>query len=411
MTSPALGLFAAVGIELEYMIVDARSLDVRAVADELLRRVGGGYDLEVELGPVAWSNELALHVVEMKTNGPASELAGLDRLFHEHAVRIDQLLEPLDARLMPTAMHPWMNPDRDLRLWPHENNAIYAAFDRIFDCRGHGWANLQSMHINLPFAGDAEFARLHAAIRVVLPLLPALAASSPIVEGAPTATLDTRMAMYATNARRVPSVSGSVIPERFYTRADYETSLLGRIYDDLAPLDPEGVLRHEWVNGRGCIARFDRDAIEIRVIDTQEYPGADIAIAGATVAALRHLIDQPGCAAWHELRLASILQATVANGDAAVIDDAEYLALLGFPGRAPATAREIWQFLIEELVAKEPATTAWQPFFTTFQRHGCLARRILAATGPAPSHERLQAVYGALCDCLRHARPFLPDAI
>ena len=39
------------------------------------------------------------------------------------------------------------------------------------------------MHVNLPFADDAQFARLHAAIRLVLPLLPALAASSPIAEG------------------------------------------------------------------------------------------------------------------------------------------------------------------------------------------------------------------------------------
>jgi hypothetical protein len=349
--------------------------------------------------------------VEIKTNGPADDLVGLGRLFHEHAVRIDQLLEPLNARLMPTAMHPWMNPERDLRLWPHENNAIYAAFDRIFDCRGHGWANLQSMHINLPFAGDAEFARLHAAIRVVLPLLPALAASSPIVDGAPTATLDTRMAMYATNARRIPSVSGNVIPERIYTRADYETVLLGRIYEDLAPLDPKGVLRHEWVNARGCIARFDRDAIEIRVVDVQECPGADIAIAGATIAAVRRLVDDRSCASCEEARLARILRTAVVDGDEAVIDDPEYLRLLGFPGHGPASARDVWQFVIEDLVPTEPGADEWEPFFTAYRRYGCLARRILAAAGPSPSRERLVAVYGAICNCLRHNRPFLPDAV
>ena len=60
------------------------------------------------------------------------------------------------------------------------------AFDRIFSCQGHGWANLQSMHINLPFADDAEFGRLHAAIRFLLPLLPGLTASSPVMDGAVT---------------------------------------------------------------------------------------------------------------------------------------------------------------------------------------------------------------------------------
>jgi hypothetical protein len=32
------------------------------------------------------------------------------------------------------------------------------------------------------------------------------------------------------------------------------------------------VLRHEWVNARGAIARFDRSAIEIRVLDVAECP-------------------------------------------------------------------------------------------------------------------------------------------
>jgi gamma-glutamyl:cysteine ligase YbdK (ATP-grasp superfamily) len=260
MTAP-LGLFEAFGVELEYMIVDADTLDVRPAADELLAAVGGGYEVEVELGPVAWSNELALHVVEIKTNGPVASLGGLGALFQEHVGRIGSLLAPLDARLLPGGMHPWMDPHAELRLWPHENNRIYATFDRIFGCRGHGWANLQSTHINLPFGDDEEFGRLHAATRLVLPILPGIAASSPFVDGAPSGLMDARLDAYRTNSARVPSVTGHVIPEPVFTRAAYEGRLLQGIYDDLAPLDPEGVLRHEWVNARGCIARFDREVL------------------------------------------------------------------------------------------------------------------------------------------------------
>ena len=83
---------------------------------------------------------------------------------------------------MPTAMHPWMDPATETVLWDDATD-VYRTYDRIYGCRGHGWANLQSMHVNLPFADDSQFARLHAAIRLVLPLLPALAASSPIAEG------------------------------------------------------------------------------------------------------------------------------------------------------------------------------------------------------------------------------------
>src|SRR5690606_3311880 len=99
-------------------------------------------------------------------------------------------LAPLGGRLMPSAMHPWMDPLTQTRLWPHENSPVYEAFNRIFGCQGHGWSNLQSMHINLPFEGDEEFGRLHAGIRLILPILPALAASSPFVEGRATGLMD-----------------------------------------------------------------------------------------------------------------------------------------------------------------------------------------------------------------------------
>ncbi len=90
----------------------------------------------------------------------------------------------------------------------------------------------------------------------------------------------------------MPSVAGAVVPEPVFTRREYEDDLLGGIYRDLAPLDPEGVLRHEWVNARGAIARFDRGAIEIRVLDVQECPAADLAVAGATIAVVRALVEE-----------------------------------------------------------------------------------------------------------------------
>jgi gamma-glutamyl:cysteine ligase YbdK (ATP-grasp superfamily) len=140
--SRSLGLFEGVGVELEYMIVDAETLSVVPAADALLSVVAGGPESEVERGSVAWSNELVLHVLEMKTNGPAPSLAGLGRDFRGEVRHANDLLESLGARLMPGGMHPWMDPALETRLWPHEYNDVYKTFDRIFGCAGHGWANL-----------------------------------------------------------------------------------------------------------------------------------------------------------------------------------------------------------------------------------------------------------------------------
>ena len=111
--SADLRLFEGYGVEIEYMIVDAHTLDVRPIADRLIEAEHGAIENEIERGAFAWSNELARHVVEIKTNGPVPRLDGLGRGFAAETARIDALLAPHGARLLPTGMHPWMDPVRD----------------------------------------------------------------------------------------------------------------------------------------------------------------------------------------------------------------------------------------------------------------------------------------------------------
>jgi len=303
---------------------------------------------------------------------------------------------------MPTAMHPWMDPERDLKLWPHENNVIYDTLHRIFDCRGHGWANLQSVHINLPFADDAEFTRLHDAIRLVLPILPALAASSPYADGRSTGWMDTRMEVYRHNADAIPSVVGRVVPERATGREDYESRILGRIYRDLAGLDPEGILKHEWINARGAIARFDRYAIEIRVLDIQESPRADVAIVGAVRSVVRALAGGrlPGWSDPDEDRLAAIFVDTAREAEEAVLEAPAYLQGLGMTASGRVRAGEVWRHLVETVVSAEPEWAEWKEPLELILDRGTLARRIERAVGEKPDRDRLAAVYRELCDGL-----------
>jgi glutamate---cysteine ligase / carboxylate-amine ligase len=408
-----LHLFEGFGIELEYMIVDRRKLDVAPVCDELMRAAAGKIVSDFEDGEIGWSNELALHVVELKTVEPAQRLEGLTEKFTDSLRRIDRLLEPLGAKLLPTAMHPWMDPQAELRLWPHDNDAIYQAFNRIFDCRGHGWANLQSMHLNLPFAEDSsrhgEFARLHAAIRVVLPILPALAASSPIFEDRISGLLDTRLDVYRRNARRVPIVSGRVIPEDVGTREEYEREILEPIYRDMQPHDPEGLLRHEWCNARGAIARFDRSAIEIRVLDVQETPRADLAIAALVTTVLESLVSERHAPLARQRAadmdmLVNQLQNCMARGEEAGIDDPAYLALFGVRG-GTWTAGSLWRRLEDELFEGERRAAFGGALGTLLER-GPLARRILRALKGDFSRDSLRNVYSKLSDCLLEDRLF-----
>ena len=404
MSAP-LHAFRGVGIELEYMIVDRDTLAVRPIADELIRAETGAYANDAERGAYGWSNELVLHLVEIKNNAPSPRLEPLAEGFQNEVRATNARLAPLNAQLMPTAAHPWMDPRAEARLWPHQYAEIYAAYDRIFDCRRHGWANLQSMHVNLPFATDAELARVLAAVRVTLPILPALAASSPIADGAPSGFVDFRMHCYLTHAARIASMMGDVIPEPVGSEAEYRARVLEPMYREIAPLDPAEVMRDEWLNARGAIARFDCGAVEIRVIDTQECPRADLAVAAATVAAVRATYD----GRWATLaeqqhfpvrRLLKVLGACIRDAERAVIDDADYLRLLGYKG-ARCSAAELWWHLLQETLPHAGRAAApWREPLELILTEGPLARRILAAVGSRPSRAHLEAVYRGLCDCL-----------
>lgn len=407
MDKAPLHAFAGYGVELEYMIVDRESLAVRPVADVLLRAEDGSVVNELARGHFAWSNEVTLHILELKNECPDPTLESLPGGFQAEVQAINARLDRQGARLMPTAMHPWMNPAVETQLWPHEHAALYTTYDRIFNCRRHGWANLQSMHLNFPFADDAEFVRLHEAIRLVLPILPALAASSPLAEERITGFLDTRMEIYRGHQIAVPETIGAVIPDSTTGIADYQARVLQPMYAAIAPLDAAGVLRHEWLNARGAIPRFERGAIEIRIIDLQECPRADLAVAAATGTVIRALYDTGS----HEIstkQLVAIFQACVRDAEQAVIDDTSYLSALGFPARR-GQARELWQHLTEtHLASSDGYTTQWQAALTAILRQGPLARRILAAIGKDFSHPALEAVYRELCDCLQRGEMFTP---
>lgn len=405
MTAPATParLFEIYGIEIEYMLVDAENFDVRPVAPAVLLDAEGRVSNTVEDGDITWSNELAAHVIELKTTAPAPDLESLPDRFFASLNRL-RLRLPDGVTLMPSAAHPWMSPEREFTRWVDEDAEIYETFDRIFDCRGHGWSNLQSVHVNLPFASDAEFARLHEAIRLVLPIIPALSAASPILDGKIQPDLDARLRVYGSNAARVPEVSGLVIPEAVRSRTEYEARILEPLYAALAPHDPAGVLRFEWANARGAIARFDRDAIEIRTIDAQECPRMDLAVAAAVVALVRSLVEDGDLEApLPTERLAAVYRDAVAFGDRALVEDAGYLQRLGLPG-APIPASEIWGRRLDALGTARPGSP-WGADLALLLEQGPLARRILRQLPPDPRREDLRSTAGALVRCLETNAP------
>jgi len=396
-------LFDVYGIELEYMITDKNSLSVLPVTDAVIHHEAKEYVNDVKVNGMEWSNELVLHVIELKTDGPVKTLDNLSNLFHKNVLHINEILKPMHGQLMPGPMHPWMDPYDEMKLWPYDNGPIYDAYNRIFDCRGHGWANLQSMHINLPFANDDEFGRLHAAIRLILPILPALAAASPIADGKKMPFSDYRLEVYRKNQSKVPSIAGKVIPEAVFTKSDYENQILQPLYHDISKYDPDGTLQEEWLNSRGAIARFDRNTIEIRVLDIQECPQADIAIAAFIIETLKALVSEKLCPykfqqIFHEDDLSYILLDNIIDAENAEIHNHDYLRAFGINSKS-CTSGDLWKHIFKQ-VMNTKENLQYHPALNTLLEKGTLSARILDALNHDYSHESLKKIYGKLRQCL-----------
>lgn len=422
-----LGLFEGWGIEIECMLVDAASGDVRPQVDEVLRHAfaqESGVDVtsapwiaDTTDGAIAWSNELVAHVLEFKTDGPVASLAGVAESFRRSQCRADAIArEHLSAQLAPGAMHPWMDPTRETVLWPHENADVYREFDRLFDCRRHGWANLQSVHLNLPFRDEEEFGRLHAAVRIVLPLIPALAASSPWMDGRASDVLDNRLEVYRTNAAKVGALTGAVVPEPVFDRASYQREVFDPIDAQLVALGASAdFLGVEWTNARGAIARFDRMAIEIRLIDAQEHAGADLAVCAAITGLVRGLVEERWSSAADQRALTSgplvaVLADATRRGPEAPLGHTDLARLFGCDPSAVATCGDLLARCVPQCFAG-PAEL--EPALEVVLSKGTLAQRMRAAlaknidpNGQVPRAALREQLF-ALARCLRDGRAYL----
>ncbi|CAN5731416.1 hypothetical protein BH23GEM6_BH23GEM6_16100 [soil metagenome] len=280
--------FSMAGIELEYAVVD-EDLNAASLVADALRSIAGRPTSDVELGRFGFSNEIADHVFEIKTTDPLRSLRDAEAALAEGVTLFSSTLRrEFGARLLPTGMHPWMDPSEG-RIWSRSNSRVYQAYDRIFDIRTHGWMNVHAAHLNLPLGREREAVAMYNASALLIPYLPALAASSPMHDGRLQRHVDNRLSWIIEHQAEIPESCGSIVPEYIESFSDYRRNVLGPMYRALDRLPDASVLRHEFFNARGAVLKFSRKAMEIRVLDTQECVKMDVAVAVFTRCVLRHL--------------------------------------------------------------------------------------------------------------------------
>jgi gamma-glutamyl:cysteine ligase YbdK (ATP-grasp superfamily) len=301
------------GPEHELSIVN-EDLKALPIVDRVIRDYCGKVTNFVELPKFTFGKEMQLHVMEIKANQPFMSPVTFEETMQNSIETISGFLHRRHrANLLGTGMHPLLKLD-ETAIWPHRHRKIYGEYGKIFNLKQHGWLNIQSFHLNLPYQKEADGILLHNLLANICPYLPAIAASSPIYEGGFGENVDNRLAFYKVNQREVPSVSGDVIPDYVSSFKMYHKNVIGRYSQDLEKAGAAlTILGKEWVNSRGIIFRFDRSALEVRVMDEQECIKSDVALGCFVRATLRGLMSAEPTLTPHELLVADF-NSVVTNG-------------------------------------------------------------------------------------------------
>jgi len=280
------------GPEHEFSIIDEK-LQPLPIVDKVIKDVHGRIVNNVDLGKFSFGKELQAHVAEFKANEPFNSPEVFEETMNNAVLRVLEFLEKrYEARLLGLGMHPSLLLDK-VKVWSHRDRQIYEALSRIFNLNQHGWLNIQSFQLNLPFKNELEAVRLYNALANLLPYLPAIAASSPIYESKIGDYVDNRLHFYLVNQAEVPSITGDIIPEYVGSFEEYEKATIRQYSEDLTKVNaPRCLLNKEWLNSRGAVIRFDRRAVEIRIMDEQECVKSDVALSCFIRAALRGILQE-----------------------------------------------------------------------------------------------------------------------
>ncbi|MEM2995334.1 MAG: glutamate-cysteine ligase family protein [Candidatus Bathyarchaeia archaeon] len=289
------------GPEHEFSLVN-EELKALPLVDKIIKDFYGRIVNFVEQPHFTFGKELQLHVMEVKPNKPFKSPETFEETMQKAVLTLADFLESkYNAYLLGTGMHPLMKLE-ETKVWPHRHRQIYEDYSKVFNLNQHGWLNIQSFQLNIPYSNEENAILMHNILAEVCAYLPAISASSPIYEGKFGFYVDNRLHFYRINQEVVRSVTGDVIPEYAVSFCQYKKEIIEKYSLDLAKKSVgKCLLYKDWVNSRSAIFRFDRKAIEIRVMDEQECIKSDVALSCFLRALLRGLMKEKPALLPHEI--------------------------------------------------------------------------------------------------------------
>ena len=346
-----------------------------------------------------FGKELQLHVMELKANSPFKSPQLFEETMQNGVTTLLGILEKYNASFLGTGMHPLLKLNETC-VWPHRHRKIYEEYGKIFNMNQHGWLNIQSFHLNLPYRNEKEGILLHNLLAYLSAYLPSISASSPICEGTVGSSVDNRLRFYSVNQQEIPSIVGDVVPEYVASFSQYKREVIGKYSQDLIRAGAgKTLLFKEWVNSRGVIFRFDRTALEVRVLDEQECIKSDVALSCFIRAALRGLIANQEELPSHDILVGDFNSAVSEGSNSRVLNP---------KGK---TARDVCRYLMK--IASENANEDERQYLWLIRNrieNGCLSEiireRVMQKAQRTDFVEAVRSVYSSLIKHLAVNEPF-----
>lgn len=389
------------GPEHEFSVVDD-NLRAMSIVDTIMKDLHGRIVNAVEYPKYVVGKELQSHVLELKSKKPFHSPTDFEETMQESLLTVlDFIKSRYGASLLGTGMHPLLRIP-EANIWSHRHRAIYRAYEKIFNLRQHGWLNIQAFQLNLPYGGRKRGPTFHNIMANIVPYIPAITAASPIYEEKFGDYVDNRLYFYRNNQNEIPSLVGDVIPDYVSTTEEYVETVIGRYSNELARANAEKCITNvEWINSRGIVFRFDRHAIEIRLIDEQECIRSDVAISCLVRAAMRGLLREENQAQLlpHEL-LVKDFNSVVKRGLDAKVQHP----------KGP-TSRDVCRYLLE--LASNNALDEEKAYLVTVRRRieegnlsETIAKNVKRKSQKAGIHEAIVTTYLDLVRSLEENKPY-----
>jgi gamma-glutamyl:cysteine ligase YbdK (ATP-grasp superfamily) len=386
------------GPEHEFSLVN-QELKPLPIADKIIKDYCGKTVNFVELHAFTFGKEMQLHVMEIKANSPFKSPIDFEATMQNAVSTLNQIIGKHDAQLLGTGMHPLLKL-KETAIWPHYHRKIYQEYGKIFSLDQHGWLNVQSFHLNLPYNKQTDGIQTHNLLANLCAYLPALTASSPIYEGKKGSDVDNRLQFYKINQKEIPSITGEIIPEYATSFNQYQRDIIARYSEDLAKAGAKKtLLLRDWVNSRGIIFRFDRSSIEIRLMDEQECIKSDVALSCFIRAVIRGLLASKAELLPHD-SLVKDFNAVIREGLNAKVSNPN--------GR---TAKQICQHYFN--LATEYADDDEKQYLWLIKKRlengnlsNAICDRVLKRAQKTDFREAIINIYSKLIKCLSNNEPF-----